>query len=222
MEHQRHGTEDAAIVLHGDYIDKVGSCRMQRLVGPNVGLHQVLSCVKASAALALKVTRNADVASSSTPSIVKGTRPDLLVYIGDMVALVGEEKASRVPLASAVEDLVRKSAPFREYLGPNQLPYFLAYAATPDELQFHVVPRLSRNIVPVGEPIGLSSAAGRLLVLRAVVNALRIMRTARSGVPVAPSNELLLDMPNIREKSTVTRRVDHIEKVGFAHLWRLH
>ena len=37
--------------------------------------------------------------------------------------------------------------------------------------------------------------------MRAVVNALRIMRTVRSGVPVAPSNdrELLLDMPNIRE-----------------------
>lgn len=177
-------------------------------------LHNVVKVLKAHLPQPfMGDTRNRQDGVSQMSPTKEDSRPDYLLWVGNELMFIGEEKAEDTKWKAALKDIASKTAEWRS--SPLcRLPYILAYAATPSCLQFFAVVH-GGDVVPISALFSLRDTMSRLLVVQCMVNVVRVLRTVESSMPAPLNQEEILPLFRVMDRPTsrVQRFNGHILKV---------
>ncbi|KAG9285579.1 hypothetical protein G9A89_008556, partial [Geosiphon pyriformis] len=149
--------------------------------------------------------------SKSNPATRKKTRPDLLGYVKDVVVIKNEEKAARIDLEPAKEELISKFSKLDPlYFGNIQ--FLICFAVANDIMCFYAIDGPSKTLVPLSTDFYLYDLKARYTSVKICINIVRILKTmiTKNAFPakVIPLGKSL-DLGH----STITFFEDHVEKV---------
>ncbi|KAJ1673607.1 hypothetical protein EV182_004904, partial [Spiromyces aspiralis] len=123
--------------------------------------------------LPINFDRNkADGSGATKPQL----RPDFVCWVNKKLVFKGEEKKSG-DVHVVANELVDKMMK-----GTGLLPYLLCYASAGTTIQFAAIDS-KHKLHFIGDTLDISKPQGRFYVMRAMVNVIRILRTAVARSP---------------------------------------
>ncbi|KAG9287079.1 hypothetical protein G9A89_023044 [Geosiphon pyriformis] len=149
--------------------------------------------------------------SKSNPATRKKTRPDLLGYVKDVVVIKNEEKAARIDLETAKEELISKFSKLDPlYFGNIQ--FLICFAVANDIMCFYAIDGPSKTLVPLSTELYLYDLKARYTSIKICINIVRILKTMITK-NAFPAKVIPLGKSLDFGHSTITFFEDHVQKV---------